>query len=191
MKLHYVVRAILTAATLPSCIEAGHIYRAAVLPRGPVRTVTTESGVILPRTSLVVRTNDRVITHRAFRATVYEGTVAEEVVDQNGTELIPKNSPVELVVHSMWYLGPGGVGMTELRLDLSAVTVKGVRYPVETEAELPLAGGLGLDTDAAKWVGGAEGLGPVLTRGRRIKVPAKTLLAFQIVDPIRLQGYRR
>ena len=125
-----------------------------------------------------------------MRATIYSANVAEDVVDQNATVLIPKDSPVEFGVRSLPYLGPGGVGMTELILELRAVTVRGVRYPV-TASEFPGAGGLGLERNGPKWVGGRAAQGEVLTSGPRIKVPAKTLLAFQIVEPIRLTGFRR
>ena len=82
--------------------------------------------------------------------------------------------------------------MTELTLGVHAVSVNGVRYPVVTETEEPPnAGGLGVDRRAAKLIGGGEAAGQVLTIGSRISVPAETRLAFQIVDPIRLRGYRR
>jgi hypothetical protein len=136
---------------------------------------------------LVVRTKDTVRTNKAFRRTIFAASVAEDVLDQNGTVLIPRTSPVELVVRSLWYLGPGGVGMTDLRLDIQAVTVNDMRYPVETKVGEVIAGGLGLERHAAKWVGGGEKGGQVFTRGRRINVPAETLLAFQIEDPIRLK----
>ena len=144
-----------------------------------------------PGTSLVVRTNDTVSTLKAMRGTIYGANVAEDVVDQNGTVLIPKDSPVELGVRSLSYLGPGGAGMRELILELRAVTVKGVRYPVATVSGPPGAGGLALERNAPKWVGGRAAQGKILTSGPRIKVPAKTLLAFQIVEPIRLTGFRR
>jgi hypothetical protein len=79
-----------------------------------------------------------------MRTTIYSANVAEDVVDQNGTVLIPKDSAVELGARWLPNLGPGGVGMTELILELRAVTVKGVRYPVATASEPPGAGGLGL-----------------------------------------------
>jgi hypothetical protein len=63
--------------------------------------------------------------------------------------------------------------MTELILELRGVTVKGVRYPVATVSENPGAGGLGLERNGPKWVGGRAAQGEVLTSGPRIKVPAK------------------
>ncbi len=192
MRLHFFGFTVLAAAGLSSCIGTGRADRAASpIPR-PVRPVTAEPGVVPAGTWLVIRANDGVNTQRAFRGTIYDASVAEDVLDQNGSILIPKESPVELVVRSLSYLGPGGVGMTELTLGVHGVTVNGVRYPVVTETEEPPnAGGLGVDRHAAKLVGGDEAAGQVLTIGSRISVPAETRLAFQIVDPIRLRGYRR
>jgi hypothetical protein len=184
MKLSTIVFTFLAMASLGVCAGT------AISPLGPVRTVTAEPGVVPPGISLVIRTTDNVSTVKALRGTIYGANVAEDVVDQTGTVLIPKESAVELVVRSVPYLGPGGVGMTELILELRAITVNGVRYPVATNLGRPGAGGLGLDQNAAKLVGGAEA-GEVLTNGRSIHVPARTLLAFQIEDPIRLGGFRR
>jgi hypothetical protein len=171
----------------PALIVAG----AAVSPLGPVRTVTAEPGVVPPGTSLVVRTGDSVSTRRELRGTIYTATVAEDVVDQNGTVLIPTESPVELAVRSLPYLGPGGVGMTELVLEVRSLTIRGFSYPVATVSETPGAGGIGVDRNAAKLVAGDAAAGEVVTAGRRINVPADTLLAFRIDDPIRLTGFRR
>ncbi len=181
---------IVTAAGLSSCVGTRPANRAALPPTGLVRTVTAESGVVPPGTWLVVRTNDPVNARTAYRSTVYSASVSENVLDQKERVLIPKESPVELGVHSLSYLGPGGAGMTQLTLDLRSVTVNGVRYPVDTTGE-PNAGGLGVDHYTAKWVGGGERVGKVLASGRRINVPAETVLAFQIQDPIRLRGYAR
>jgi hypothetical protein len=180
--------ATLAIAGLCSCIAGDN---AGLIPVGPIHTVTSESGVVPPGTSLVVRTLDTVRTHKAYRSTVYVASVAQNVLDQHGVVLIPKESPVELVVRSLPYLGPGGVGMTLLTLDIDAVTVRGVRYPVETDDEAPGAGGIGVDRGAARWVGGSDDARHVVTRGHNINVPAETLLAFQIQAPIRLRGYQR
>ena len=172
-----------------TCLAADN---AGVIATGPVHTVTDEPGVVPPGTSLVVRTKDVVKTRRAYRGTVYFANVATDVLDQNGAELIPKGSPIELVVRSLPYLGPGGVGMTLLTLDIEAVTIGDVRYPVETHDEAPGAGGIGVNRGVARWIGGSdEPAGYVVTRGDRINVPTDTLLAFQIEAPIRLRGYQR
>jgi hypothetical protein len=181
---------VVTAAGLSSCIGVARTDRAALPPAGPVRALTAELGVVPQGTWLVVRTNDAVNADKAFRSTIYEGSVSQDVLDQNERLLIPKGSPVEMGVRSLSYLGPGGAGMTELTIDVRSVTVNGVAYPVETSGE-PNAGGLGVARFTAKWIGGGDGQDQVLTSGRRIRVPAQSLLAFQIEDPIRLQGYQR
>lgn len=180
--------ATLAVMGLGSCIAADNTGLTAIRS---VQTVTAEPGVVPPGTSLVVRMEDTVKTRRAYRGTVYLASVAEEILDQNGAVLIPRESPVELVVRSLPYLGPGGVGMTLLTLDIDAVTVSGLRYPVETDDEAPGAGGIGVDRGAARWIGGNAKTGHVVTRGHSINVPSETLLAFQIQAPIRLRGYQR
>jgi hypothetical protein len=181
--------ALMTMASVGACLGQDPAGPADP-PLGPVRIVAEEPGVVPAGSSLIVQTDDPVTAVRAMRATIYSANVAEDIVDQNGTVLIPKDSPVELGVRRLPYLGPGGVGMTELILELRAVTVKGVRYPVATASEPPGAGGLGLARSGPKWVGGRAAQGAVLTSGPRIKVPARTLLAFQIAESIRLTGFR-
>jgi hypothetical protein len=159
--------ALMTMASLGACPGKDLSSPADVSAPGLVRIVVVPAG-----SSLVVQTDDAVTAIKAMRTTIYTANVAEDVVDQNGTVLIPKDSPVELGVRSLPYLGAGGVGMTELILELRAVTVKGIRYPVATASEPPGAGGLGLERNGPKWVGGRAAQGEVLTSGPRIKVPA-------------------
>ena len=182
--------ALMTMASVGACLGQDPADPADPPPLGPVRIVAEEPGVVPAGSSLVVQTEDAVTAVRAMRATIYSAKVAEDVVDQNGIVLIPKDSPVELGVRWQPYLGPGGVGVTELVLELRVVTVKGLRYPVATASEPPGAGGLGLARSGPKWVGGSAAQGEVLTSGPRIRVPARTLLAFQIAEPLRLTGSR-
>ena len=142
--------ALMTMASLGACPGKDLSSPADVLPPGPVSNVAEEPGVVPAGSSLVVQTEDAITAVRAMRATIYTANVAEDVVDQDGTVLIPKDSPVELGVRSLPYLGPGGVGMTELILEVRAVTVKGIRYPVATASANPGAGGLGLERASAR-----------------------------------------
>ena len=182
--------ALMTMASIGACLGQDLANPADPPALGPLRIVAEEPGVVPTGSSLVVQMDDAVTAVRPMRATIYSARVAEDVVDQSGTVLIPKGSPVELGVRLLSYLGPGGAGMTELILELRAVTVKGVRYPVATVSGPPGAGGLGLERNAPTWVGGRAAQGKVLTSGPRIKVPARTLLAFQVAEPIRLTGFR-
>jgi hypothetical protein len=181
--------ALLTAVGLGNCLAAD---RADVIAIGPVRTVTAEHGVIPPGSSIVILTKDTVRTGKASRGTVYFASTAADILDETGAVLIPRGSPIELVVRSVPYLGPGGVGMTLLTLDIDAIVVGDVRYPVETDDKRPDAGGIGVDRGAAEWIGANEDAAhQVVTRGHSINVPAGILLAFTIQAPIRLQGFQR
>ncbi len=186
---HLILAATTTLVLLGNRTAADNAAEIAI---GPVHAVAAEAGVVPAGTSLVVRTKDSVKTRRAYRGTVYIATVATDVLDQSGGVLIPRDSPVELVVHSLSYLGPGGAGMTLLSLDIDAVTVRETHYPVETENKEPGPGGIGVDRGAARRIGGSAGaVSHIVTRGQIINVPADTLLAFQIGAPIRLRGYQR
>lgn len=190
MKLVTSVLSILMIAGLNGCMRTSPFDRAALAPGGVVPAAVVESGVVPEGTWLVVKASDNVNTRRAYKSTLYGATIAENVVARNERVLIPKESPVELGVSSLSYLGPGGAGMSELALEVRSVTVNGMSYPVTTIGE-PNAGGLGVDRYIAKIVGGDEEASNVRTSGRHINVPAGTLLAFQLQDPIRLSTGRQ
>jgi hypothetical protein len=190
MKLFIAGFTLLTTVALSSCIAADPGSRAGFLSAGPARITTAEPGVVPSGTALLIRTNDTVSTRKAARGTVYDAFVAEDVLDQNGSVLIPKASPVELVVRSLPYLGPGGVA-TELTLGVRSITVNGATYPVETKTGTPDSGGFVADSDAPSVVGSGDAGGRLLTIGQRIVVPSQTLLSFRTADPIRLKGYSR
>jgi hypothetical protein len=192
MKLSIFSLTLLAIGSVSSCLGADPANSAALLSPGPVRIVTTEPGVVPSDTALLVRTSDTVNTRRAWEDTIYAGSVTEDVVDQSGNVLVPKGSPVEMRVRSLGLLGPGGAGMWELVLGLREVTVNGVRYPVQSAGDA-WGRNVGIEDHrhTAKWIGGGGDAGPVRTSGRRISVPAETVLQFQIDDPIRLKGYQR
>jgi hypothetical protein len=136
-----------------------------------------------------VRTGDAVRTRQYFHHTIYGATVAEDVLDLKGQVLIPKGSTVEMVVRLLPYYGPGGVGMTELALDIEAINIKGVCYPVGTGVRPPSDGGLWARRYSAHWVGGTA-VAHFATYGDRINVPRQCTAGFHIEGPIRLRGYR-
>jgi hypothetical protein len=178
----------LTIVVLATAFAASISAYAAGPANAPRRAVAPAGAVVPPGTSLIVQTTDSVTANRALRGTVFGAIVAQNVVDQNGSVLISKGAPVDLVVRSLPYLGPGGVGMTELALDVAGVTVNGESYPVATQVRAPNAGGLGIHLYSAQLARGEEAGGPLSTVGRRVNVPSEAALAFQIRDPIRLRG---
>ena len=189
MKLHIIIFTFVAAVSgFTLCLEASSSV--AVPALRPVRVATLEPGVVPTGTPLVVRTGDAVRTREYFHNTIYGATVAQDVLDLEGHVLIPKGSTVEMVVRLLPYYGPGGVGTTELALDIEAININGVLYPVGTGVRPPLAGGLRARRYAANWVGGAA-VAHFATYGDHINVPANALLAFQIEDPIRLRNDRR
>jgi hypothetical protein len=97
-------------------------------------------------------------------------------------------SPVELAVNQVAFLGPGGVGMWALVLDIRAMTVKGVRYEVETAEGT--SKGAGFEPQGAAVIAAEGRTRHVLTSGRRINVPAVTVLKFLTAEPIRLRDYQ-
>jgi hypothetical protein len=186
MRLYIVGLTALAFARLT--IGIGHASPAAVPTVGSVHIVTVESGVVPPGTPLLVRTNEVVSTDRASPTAIYGGQVAEAVQDQNGNVLVPSMSPVELAVNQVTFLGPGGVGMWELVLDIRAMTVKGVRYEVETAEGT--SKGAGFEPQGAAAITAEGPTRHVFTSGRRINVPAGTTLKFQTAEPIRLRDYQ-
>lgn len=178
--------------TLVTVAGVGGIVGTAIAGDVPaVETPATEPGVVPAGTQFVVRTSDTVSTRRAYRETIYEARLAENILDHNGNILVPKSSPVELGVRWFSFLGPGGAGMRELVLGVHGITVHGAYYPVATQGGA-INGGLQDDIQNPEWLGGGgvEG-GPVSTIGNRINVPQGALVAFRTKDPIRLKGYRR
>ena len=108
---------IFTVLGSSGCTEAGQFDRAVHSALSPSPTLrVSEPGVVPEGTALLIRTNDTVNAYRALRGTTYDASIVKEVLGQNGNVLIPKESPVELVVRSLSYLGPGGVGTSELGL---------------------------------------------------------------------------
>ena len=96
-------RLILDLATLAvvlmgNCVAADSV---GIYAGGPVHTLTTESGVVPPGTSVLVRTKDAVKTGKAYRGTVYLASAAADIVDENGAVLIPRGYSL-----TRWMTGP-------------------------------------------------------------------------------------
>jgi len=189
MKLKMAGLAVIAVLALLCTSQTINADRRDSLTPGPTHVVTIEPGVVPAGSPLKVRMDDTINTDRAYRNYIYPASLAHDVVDQNGTILMPKDSIVDLAVHSFGFLGPGGAGMTKLVLGVRALTVKGVSHPVETAAATR-DGGLS-SGHTAMWIGGAGEAHQVVTRGNRIRVADGALLLFQTQDPIRLRGYQR
>lgn len=130
------------------------------------------------------------------------------MLDANGNVVVPRGSNAALVVRDM--------GSNQIVLDLQTVNVNGQRYALNTQDVTQAANsdrGLGANKRTGTYVGGGAVLGTllgaiagggrgaaigalagaaagagtqVLTRGSEVRVPAETVLNFQLDQPVNL-----
>jgi hypothetical protein len=159
-----------------------------------------------------VRTNEAInSTHPEGRT--YQGDIATEVVDTQGNVLLPKGSQVELVI--LEAKEKSGVKGAMLQLGMRSVTVNGNTYLVVSE-DVTQTSGLGRNKKTAQNVGIGAALGTligavtgggkgaaigglagaaagaavqILTQGKEVRIPAESVLRFQLDEPIRLQTH--
>jgi len=171
----------------------------------------TASDVTIPAgTAVSVRTNEAVDSRTASEGQAYSAMVVDDVKGSSGEILVPKNSDAQLIIRKV---DTGGTtGSPELTLDLNSVTVNGRRYMVSTaDVSKKSNSGIGKNKRTATMVGGGAALGTllgaiagggkgavigaiagaaaggtaqVLTKGKEVKVPAETVLKFQLDQPI-------
>jgi len=165
--------------------------------------------VIPSGTQITVRTDQSITADADTTSTsrLYSGRVSEDVADENGNVVVPKGSPAQLAAMR------DSDGLT---LDLRSITVRGHRYVVEAGDVAAGAGkdGLGKNKRTGKYVGGgalagtiigaiagggkgaaigalaggAAGAGTqVLTRGKKLNVPAETNLKFRLEQDLSLR----
>ena len=159
---------------------------------------------------MVVRTNEYIDnTQRDNR--VYTGTVDRNVRGGNGKLAIPRGSQVEMIVRT--------ARDGDLILDLDSVMVNGQRYALDTDTErMESRDGIGENRRTAEHVGGGALLGTiigaiagggkgaaigaaagaaagagaqVITQGKRIRVPAESVLTFRIDRPMVVSAIHR
>jgi hypothetical protein len=176
----------------------------------PVITVKSEPNTIPVGTTLEVRTGEEINSSNAEGRT-YQASIATEVVDAQNNVLLPRGSQVELII--LEAKEKTGVKGASLQLGMRSVTVNGVTYLVVSE-ERKETSGLGTNRRTAEVVGGGAALGTligaaagggkgavlggligaaagaavqVLTQGKEVRIPAESVLRFQLDEPIRLQ----
>jgi hypothetical protein len=176
-----------------------------------IRAETIAAGTTIP-----VRTNDAIDARDAGTGRVYSGVVNHDVLDDNNRIAIPRGSDVELMVRD--------IGHHTLALDLDAVVVNGKRYSVTTYDVTRAGDqkdGVGANRRTGKFLGGgalfgtilgavagggkgaaigalaggaAGAVGQMATRGKRVHIPAESVLTFQLQQPLTLapdRGYTR
>jgi len=191
----FMTGAVLWALCLAGSANAQSIYRSAGI-----------RGTIDPGTMITVRTNETINANQSD-GRIFSGVVDQDVLNRNGSIAIPRGSPAELIVRK--------VSNNDVAVDLDSVMVNGERYGVETDENVVSSDrkeGLGVNKRTGEYVGGGAVLGAiigaiagggkgaaigagagaatgagvqVLTRGKRVDVPAESLLTFQLSEPLR------
>ena len=159
-------------------------------------------------TQIAVRTSEPIHTSGGATGRTYASTIDRDVLDANGNLVIPRGANAVLVVRDM--------GNNQISLDLQSVSVNGQRYALNTQDVTQTGNanrGLGANRRTGEYVGGGAVLGTllgaiagggrgaaigavagaaagagtqVLTRGSEVKVPAETVLTFQLDQPVYL-----
>jgi hypothetical protein len=180
----------------------------------PPRTeIHTKTFVLSTGTHVSVRTEDTIDSAHAVEGQTYAAEVTEDVLDAAGDVVIPHGSNAQIVIRSA---AKGGRfhGTSDLVLDLQSISVEGQQYNVST-SDVKESGkqGFGANKRTALYTGGGAALGAiigaiagggkgaaigagagagggvltqVLTKGGSIKVPAETVLTFQLDQPVQI-----
>ncbi len=179
-----------------------------------IRTKTHE---LRSGTEISVRTEETIDAKKAVEGQFFAAEVSKDVLDAAGDIVIPRGSNAKIVMRSS---AKGGkiTGASDLILDLDSVAVEGRKYELDT-VDLSQRGkaGLGKNKRTAEYVGAGAVVGTVIgaifgqgkgaaigaasgaaagattqvvTRGA-IRVPAETILTFQLDKPLRVQAANR
>ena len=180
----------------------------------PTRAEIHTKTYLLPvGNKISVRTEETINSATAVEGQTYAAEVTNDVLDAKGDVVIPRGSNGQLVIRSA---SKGGRfrGTSDLVLDLQSISVEGQQYLVST-SDVRQSGkqGLGANKRTAEYAGGAAAIGAIigaiagggkgaaigagagagggaltqiLTKGRSIRVPAETVLTFQLDKPVQI-----
>jgi outer membrane lipoprotein SlyB len=169
-------------------------------------------------TNVTVRTNET-IDARNNDGLIYTGSVLEAVLDQNGAVAIPQGSAAELIFRGT----EDGYLVLDLEsVTINGVRYAVSVDPTQTEEATREREGLGANKRTAGYVGGgallgtiigaiagggkgaaigaaagagAGAAGQVLTRGKRVRIPAESAITFRLDEPLYIgiadNGYSR
>lgn len=140
--------------------------------------------VIAPGTQIQVRIDNPITVAQWDRGRIYRGFVAEDVFGRDGNVAIPRGANCELIVRQ--------VGDRQFVLDVESVAVNGRRYVMDASGPefhtRDYDNGNGLVGNIIGAIANAEG-GHVEFRGDQIRVPAGSLLTFQLQAPLRVAAW--
>ncbi len=179
---------------------------------GEVRTRT----YVLPAgTQLAIRTEETIDASRAAEGQTFAAEAARSAMDSEGAVVIPKGANATIVIRSATR-GGRFKGASDLALDLQSISIDGRNYALDT-VDLVQKGREGVGTNkrtaefggagaavgaiigaiagggkgAAIGAGSGAGAGvitQVITKGGSIKIPAETILTFQLERSLRVKA---
>lgn len=175
--------------------------------------IHTKTYVMPAGTKVSVRTEDTIDSGKAAEGQTYAAEVTDDVLDANGDVVIPHGSDALIVIRSA---SKGGRirGASDLVLDLQSISVEGQQYTISsTDVRQTGRQGVGANKRTAEFAGGGAAIGAIigaiagggkgaaigagagggggaltqiLTKGGSIRVPAETVLTFQLDQPVRI-----
>ena len=175
--------------------------------------IQTKTYVLPEGTKVPVRTEETIDSGKAAEGQTFAAEIADDVLDANGDVVVPRGANAQIVIRSA---SKGGrfKGQSDLVLDLQSIAVGGQEYTVST-SNLEQKGkqGLGANKRTGVFTGGGAALGAIIgaiagggkgaaigagagagagavtqiaTKGGAIKVPAETVLTFQLDKPVKI-----
>jgi hypothetical protein len=179
--------------------------------------IRTKTYLVPVGAQVSVRTEETIDSGRAAEGQTYAAEVARDVLDADGQVVIPRGSNALVVLRSA---SRGGHfrGTSDLVMDLQSVSVDGRQYALSTSDVVEKGkAGLGKNKRTGEFVGGgavvgtiigaiaghgkgaaigaasgagAGAAGQLLTRGGAVRVPAESILTFQLEQPLRVVAAR-
>jgi len=175
--------------------------------------IQTKTYVLSVGTKVPVRTEETIDSGKAVEGQTFAAEIADDVLDANGDIVVPRGANAQIVIRSA---SKGGrfKGTSDLGLDLQSISVEGKEYLVST-TDLTQKGkqGFGVNKRTGEFTGGGAALGAIIgaiagggkgaaigagagagagavtqiaTKGGAIKVPAETVLTFQLDKPVQI-----
>jgi hypothetical protein len=175
--------------------------------------IQTKTYVLPVGTKVSVRTEEAIDSGKAVEGQTFAADISDDVVDANGDVAVPRGANAQVIIRSA---SKGGRfrGTSDLALDLQSVSVGGQQYLIST-TDLLKSGkqGFGANKRTAEFTGGGAALGAIIgaiagggkgaaigagagagagavgqvaTKGGSIKVPAETVLTFQLDKPVQI-----
>jgi hypothetical protein len=175
--------------------------------------IHTKTYVLPVGTKVPVRTEETIDSATAAEGQTYAAEMADDVLDANGDVVVPRGANAQIIIRSATK-GNRFHGTSDLVLDLQSLSVGGKQYVVST-TDLQRKGkqGFGANKRTAEYSGGGAALGAIIgaiagggkgaaigagagagagavtqvaTKGGAIKVPAETVLTFQLDKPVQI-----